>query len=153
MKAKLSKNIDFLSGMIFIIIGLVAVVTAQKNYPMGTSLKMGPGYFPTVLGYIMTAFGLYVTVRGLIKGEEKVEGVWGVKPAIMVSLGLAAFGLVMNLLGLIPALIVMIFVSAFGGPEFKFKEVLILAVVLTVMSWGIFIYGLNMPLRLFFWGN
>jgi hypothetical protein len=153
MKSGLSKNIDFLAGLIFIIIGLVALVTAQNNYPIGTSLRMGPGYFPMALGYIMTAFGLYVMVRGLIKGEEKVKGVWGIRPLVMVSLGLASFGLVMDLLGLIPALLVMIFISAFGGPEFKFKEVLIMAVVLTVVSWGIFIYGLSMPLRLFVWGN
>jgi hypothetical protein len=153
MKAKLNKNTDFLSGLIFIVIGLVALVTAQKNYPIGTSLKMGPGYFPMVLGYIMTAFGLYIMVRGLIKGEEKIEGVWGIRPVIMVSLGLAVFGLVMDLLGLIPALIVMIFISALGGPEFKFKEVSILAVVMTAVSWVIFIWGLNMPLRLFIWGN
>jgi hypothetical protein len=153
MKNELSKNIDFLAGLIFIIIGVVALVTAQNNLPIGTSLKMGPGYFPTVLGYIMTAFGLYVMVRGLIKGKEKVEGVWGIRPVVMVSMGLAAFGLVMDYLGLIPALIVMIFISALGGPEFKFKEVLILAVVMTVVSWGIFIYGLNMPLPLLVWGN
>lgn len=153
MKGKLSKNVDFLSGLFFVIIGVVALVTARKYYPIGTTLRMGPGYFPTVLGYIMTAFGLYIMGRGLIKGKEKVEGVWRMRPLVMVSMSLAVFGFIMNLFGLIPAVIVMTLIGALGGPEFKLKEVLILAVVLAVVSWGIFIYGLNIPIRLFVWGD
>jgi hypothetical protein len=153
MKGESSKNVDFLAGLIFIILGLVAAITAQKSYPIGTSLNMGPGYFPMALGYILTAFGLYVMVRGLVQGQEKVQGVWGIRPIVMVSLGLAVFGLVMDLLGLVAALFALIFISALGGREFKFKEVLILAVVLSVASWGLFIYALGMPLRLFVWGK
>ena len=153
MKGESSKNVDFLAGLIFIILGLVAAITAQKSYPIGTSLNMGPGYFPMALGYILTAFGLYVMVRGLVQGQEKVQGVWGIRPIVMVSLGLAVFGLVMDLLGLVAALFALIFIIALGGREFKFKEVLILAVVLSVASWGLFIYALGMPLRLFVWGK
>ena len=149
MKIELRNNKDFFAGLFFIVIGLLAVVIAQ-DYPMGTAFRMGPGYFPTVLGGIMFAFGLYVTVRGLIKGE-KIEGVWGIRPLAFVTLGVVAFGFVMERLGMVLALFVMFFISALGGHEFKFKEVLILAAVMTAVAWVIFIYGLGLPIRIFWW--
>jgi hypothetical protein len=150
MKVELRNNKDFFAGLMFIVIGLTAVVIAQKNYPMGTSLNMGPGYFPTVLGGILTAFGLYVMVRGLIKGN-RVEGVWAIRPLALVSLGVVAFGFFMDRFGMVPALFVLFFLSAFGGQEFKLKEVFILFVAMTVVSYGLFIYGMRLPYRLFFW--
>jgi hypothetical protein len=152
MKTELRSNQDFLAGLMFSGFGLVAVGIAQKHYPVGTSLSMGPGYFPMGLGGILTAFGLYIMVRGLIKGE-KVEGVWGIRPLALITLGIVAFGFVIDRLGLVLALFALFFLSALGGHEFKFKEVLVLAVVMTVASWGIFIYGLGLQFRLFFLGN
>ncbi len=149
MKIELRNNKDFFAGLLFIVIGVLAMVIA-RNYPFGSTMRMGPGYFPTVLGGIMTAFGLYVLVRGLIKGE-KIEGVWGIRPLILTVLGVVAFGFIMDRLGMVLALVAMFFISAFGGHEFKFKEVLILAVVMTAAAWGIFIYGLGLPYRLFWW--
>ncbi len=152
MKVELGENQDFFAGVLLIGIGLAAVVIAQKNYPMGTTLHMGPGYFPTVLGVIMTVLGFYILVRGLIRGE-RVEGVWGIRPLVLVTLGIVAFGFVMDRFGMVPALFAQFFISALGGHEFKFKEVLILAMIMTVASWFIFLYGLNLPYRLFSWWN
>jgi len=149
MKIELRNNKDFFAGLLFIVIGVVAMVMAQK-FPMGTSLRMGPGYFPTVLSGIMLAFGLYVLVRGLIT-SEKIEGKWGVRPLILVTVGVVAFGFIMERLGMVLALFALFFISALGGHEFKFKEVLILAAAMTAAAWGIFIYGLGLPYRLFWW--
>ena len=149
MKIELRNNQDFFAGLLFTVIGLLAVVLSQ-NYPFGSALRMGPGYFPTVLGGIMTAFGLYILVRGLIKGG-KIEGEWAIRPLILAVLGIVAFGFLMERLGMVPALLAMFFISAFGGPEFKFKEVLILFVVMTFAACGVFIYGLGLPYRLFWW--
>jgi hypothetical protein len=148
MKVELRNNKDFFSGLMFIIVGMVAVVFALKNYPMGTGLNMGPGYFPTLMGGILTAFGLYVMARGLIKGG-KVEGVWGIRPLILLNLGIVAFGFLIDGFGMVPALVVLFFISALGGREFKLKEVIILTVVMTAASWAIFIYGLGLPYRMF----
>lgn len=149
MNIDLRSNKDFFAGLLFIAIGVFAMVMAQ-NFPMGSAVRMGPGYFPRVLSGIMIAFGLYVMVRGLIKGE-KIEGAWGIRPLVLVTLGLVAFGFIMERLGMVPALFALFFISALGGHEFKFKEVLILASVMTVAAWGIFIYGLGLPYRLFWW--
>ena len=53
MKIELRNNQDFFAGLLFIVVGVLAMVIAQ-NYPFGSALRMGPGYFPTVLGGIMT---------------------------------------------------------------------------------------------------
>jgi len=150
MKVELRNNQDFFAGLMFVAIGLMAVVISQKNYPMGTSFQMGPGYFPTLLGGVMTALGLWIMVRGLIK-SEKIEGVWGIRPVALLTLGIIAFGFVMDRFGLVPALFALFFISALAGHEFKFKEVLILAIVMTVASWAVFVYALGLSFRLFFW--
>ncbi len=149
MKTSLLSNKDFLSGLLMICIGGIAFYLGL-NYPFGTSLRMGPGYFPRVLAGILVVFGIYVALRGLRTGE-KVEGIWGWKPLALITLSLVAFGWLMERLGLIPSLAVLFLISAFAGHEFKIKEVMILAVVMILFAYGVFIYGLGLPYRLFWW--
>jgi putative tricarboxylic transport membrane protein len=105
---------------------------------------MGPGYFPRVLGGILVLFGLYVMVRGL-RINEKIRGNWSVRALIVLPLSMVLFGVLMELAGFIPALAVLIFVSAASGREFKVKEVLLLTVFLGVLSVAMFIWGLGLP--------
>jgi hypothetical protein len=119
------------------------------DYPFGSALRMGPGYFPRVLAGILMAFGLYVLIRGLRLGE-KVQGPWGWKPLAFIIAALVVFGFTMDRLGLIPALVVMFILSALGGHEFRWKEVAILTVVMSAFAVGVFVYGLGLPYPL--WG-
>lgn len=149
MKVGLSENKDFLAGLLMIAIGGIAFYMAL-DYPFGSALRMGPGYFPRVLAGIFIAFGVYVGLRGLLT-SEKVEGVWGWKALAYITASLVAFGWLMERLGLIPSLVVLFFVAALAGHEFKLKEVIILATVMILFAYGVFIYGLGMPYRLFWW--
>ncbi len=150
MKAELRNNQDFLAGLMFCGIGLAAVGIATANYPVGTSLNMGPGYFPTAVGGLMTLLGLVTLVRGVLTGD-RVEGGWGLRPLALITLGIVAFGLAMDRVGMGPALFALFFLSTLGGHEFKLKEVALLFVVMTGICWIIFIYGLGLPYRLFTW--
>lgn len=152
MRVELRNNKDFFAGLLFAVVGLIAVTIALRDYSLGTNLNMGPGYFPALTGGVLTVFGLYIMVRGLIAGE-KIAGVWGIRPLILLNLGVIAFGYLIDRFGMVPSLVVLFFISALGGKEFKFKEVLILTVIMTVASWALFIYGLGIPLRLFIWEN
>jgi hypothetical protein len=152
MKAELHRNQDFLAGLLFSVIGLAAVVIAWQQYPIGTSAKMGPGYFPVMMGSLLTIFGFYILVRGLFRAIA-VEGTWAVRPLAMVTISVIAFGFFMDQLGMVVALLAMFLVSAFGGHEFKLKEVLVLTAVMTVVAWAVFIYGLGVPFRLITWGR
>ena len=115
-----------------------------RSYPMGTTLRMGPGYFPVVLGALLILFGLYCIASGL-RSNEKIEGSWSLRGLIVLPLSLVLFGLLMEYAGFIPALIVLIFGSAFAGTEFRFIEVVLLAVGLTAFSVVLFIWGLGLP--------
>jgi hypothetical protein len=68
------RNKDVWSGAMLIAIGLAAVFTA-RNYPFGTTLRMGPGYFPSVLGGLLILAGLYLVAKGL-RAPEPIEGGW-----------------------------------------------------------------------------
>lgn len=149
MKVELRENRDFLSGLMFIVIGLGAIFIA-RDYPIGSALRMGPGYFPVALGGILFLMGLYVMVQGLIKKEE-VKGNWSVRALIVLPLAVVIFGLLVERAGFVPALLVLTVIAAAAGGEFKWREVLILAAALTAGSVGLFIYGLGMPYPLFWW--
>ena len=152
MKAALHNNKDFFAGMFFAVIGLAAAGVALRYYPIGTARNMGPGYLPMLMGGILAAFGFYILLRGLIKGE-KVAGVWGIRPLALVSLGIAAFGFCIERFGLIPSLVILLFIVSLGGEDFKLRHVLTLIPVLISIAWVVFIYGLGLPLRLFIWGG
>jgi putative tricarboxylic transport membrane protein len=143
MKFDIRNNRDFFSGLMFIIIGLGAIFIA-RDYPIGSALRMGPGYFPVALGGIMTAMGIYVMIQGL-KNNEKMKGTWSLRAWIILPLATVIFGYMVEEAGFVPALVVLVFVSASAGRQFKFLEVLIAAFILTAASVGIFIYGLGMP--------
>jgi hypothetical protein len=149
MKIELRNNKDFLAGLLMIGIGSIAFYMAL-DFPFGSALRMGPGYFPRVLAGIFIAFGVYVGLRGLRTGE-KVEGVWGWKALAFITASLVAFGWLMDRIGLIPSLVVMFFVAALAGHEFRFKEVLVLTALMTLFAYGVFVYGLGLPYRLFWW--
>ena len=139
----LRNNRDFLAGLLFMLLGGLAVLLAS-DFPMGTTMRMGPGYFPTLIGGILFLFGAYLLVRGVRFGE-KVRGAWGWRPLALITLSIVVFGFLLERLGLVPSALAMFFVAAAAGPEFRVKEVLILAVVMTVFSVLVFIWGLKLP--------
>ena len=123
MKVELSNNKDFLAGLLMIVVGAAGFYMAL-DYPFGSALRMGPGYFPRVLAGILIAFGLYVGIRGLMS-PERVEGIWGWKPLALITASLWLFGWLMDRTGLILALIVLIFVAARAGQAYGVAATLI----------------------------
>ena len=147
MKIGLRDNKGFLSGVMFVGIGALGIFIA-RDYPMGSTLRMGPGYFPIVLSAVLIVFGVVMLVEGMLK-PQKIEGNWSLRALAILPLATVTFGVLMEHAGFIPALIVLIFVSAYAGSEFKFTEVLLMATGLTVGSWALFIWGLGLPYPLF----
>ena len=146
-KVQLKDNKRFLSGIMFLIVGGVAIYMA-KDYPMGSALRMGPGYFPLVLGGIIGLFGIWELIIGVLQADP-VKGNWSPRALIVLPISCVIFGVMMETLGFIPALIALVISSAFAGDQFKIWEVAALAVGLTIMCTGIFIYGLGLPYPLF----
>jgi putative tricarboxylic transport membrane protein len=143
MKLEFRRNRDFWAGLMFLVIGAVAILVA-RNYPFGRLLRMGAGYFPTVLGGILILFGIYIMVKGLRK-SEKIQGNWSIRAVIVLPVVIVLFGVLMERAGFIPALAVLAFGSAAAGKEFRWGEVILLTAFLTVLSLAVFIWGLGLP--------
>ncbi len=146
MKVEISHNKDFWSGLMFFIIGVLATLFA-RDYPFGRLLRMGSGFFPTVLGFILILFGIYIMAKGLRKGE-KIPGNWSIRGLIVLPLMLVIFGVLMDRAGFIPAMAALSFGSAAAGKEFRWGEALLLTAFMTILSVVIFILGLGLPYRL-----
>ena len=143
MKMAFLHKKDFWAGMMLAGIGAAAMFIA-RDYRFGSALRMGPGFFPAILGGILIAFGVCIMAVGLRSGE-KIEGRLSLRALIMLPLSLVLFGLLMEKAGFLPALAVLVFGSAASGREFRFVEVLLLTALLTAASAALFIWGLGLP--------
>ncbi|MEI8153897.1 MAG: tripartite tricarboxylate transporter TctB family protein [Hyphomicrobiales bacterium] len=139
MQLAIRNNRDVWAGVMLIVTGAAAVIIA-RDYAFGSALRMGPGYFPSVLGGLLVLFGLYLIAQGL-RSNERIEGNWSLRGLIVLPLSLVLFGVLMEYAGFVPALMVLIVGSAAAGSEFKLKEVLLLATGLTAFAVALFIYG------------
>jgi hypothetical protein len=142
---------DLYSGLMFIGLGLIFAVGAL-NYPMGSALRMGPAYFPSVLGWILTLLGVIIASWGLIhEGDAPKKTGW--RGLLFILGSVVLFGIVVDPLhgGLVIACILTMLASAYGGWEHNWKEAIINSVVLTAATVGIFYYGLGLPFRLWPW--
>ena len=143
MKLTLANNKDVWAGLMLIAIGAGAIFVA-RNYPFGTALRMGPGFFPVVLGGLLIVFGRAVLAIGLRKGES-MTGSWSLRALIILPLSLILFGLLMEYAGFVPAMLVLIVGSATASTEFRFLEVLLFAAGLTALSVAVFVWALGLP--------
>lgn len=147
MKVPLHRNKDFLAGLMFIVVGCGAMWMA-RDYPFGSALRMGPGYFPTVLGGLVTLGGIVVMIEGFVK-QTPITRTWSLRALIILPAAAWVFGEMMEMAGFVPAIFVLTIMSALSSPEFHWKEQLILATGLTIGCVALFIYGIGLPYPLF----
>lgn len=135
---------DFWAGLMFMGSGLFFAIWAAEFYQMGTAVRMGPAYFPTMLGGLLTVLGLVIFAGGFAMEGEAVPR-FAMRPLILVSVACVLYGYLMKPLGLVGATAALVYVSAAGGHEYNWKEVTILYVILMIFSWGVFVKGLTLP--------
>jgi putative tricarboxylic transport membrane protein len=139
---------DFWSGIMFLAFAAVALLAA-RGYSLGTAGRMGPGYFPMLLGGLLALLGLILVVRSLvITTETAQEGVARLHfvPLVVTTISVCLFGLALERLGLVAAVIVVIAVSALASRESRLIETTALALALAAFSVGVFVYALRLPL-------
>ena len=144
MKIKSPK--DFWAGLMFIAFGLFFMIGA-RNYQLGSAARMGPAYFPTMLGGLMAVIGGIVFSRSLVVKGGKVPAI-PLRLLLIITLSIIVFGYLLKPIGLVLARVFLVVVSAFAGQEFKLKEVLLLSAVLVILSVLIFVKGLGLPFPL-----
>lgn len=141
---------DFWSGLMFVVAG-VAFAVGATNYSMGTSARPGAGYFPLLLSVIMAILGAIVLFKSVTiesPGGDPIGGLaW--RPLLIIIGAIAIFGLTIERLGMLIAVPVLIFIASWAGDEFRWRGVIVSAIVLTVGSWLVFVYGLKLTIPVF----
>ena len=151
MKIKSQK--DFFAGLMYLVVGLAFAIGAI-DYNVGTAARMGPGYFPLILGVILALIGVVISFKATVSGPEGGDpvGKWAWKQVFFVLAANFAFGLLLvgipawgiPGLGLIVAIIALVFIASAAGYNVKWKEVLILALILAAGSYAVFVWALNL---------
>jgi hypothetical protein len=152
MKISVRNQPNFLSGVLFTVIGTGFGVYG-RNYGMGTASQMGPGYFPVVLGSLLAVIGVVITLQSLSvhQDEEKIELLF-FKPMLLVLGPIVLFGVTLIPLGFVLSSIMLIGLTALASPEFSLKYVVPTTLVLIVGCYLVFIYGLGLPIPVWFGG-
>lgn len=135
---------DFWAGVLFIAFGGAACVIAL-DYAMGTAARMGPGYFPRVLGLLLCALGALLVLRSFkLQGAPLSFPTF--KPIAIVLGSVLLFGLVVNKAGLVIATLLLVLVSSTASHEYRWRESIVAAIALAVFVVVAFRYGLGLQL-------
>ena len=135
---------DFWTGVIYIFIGSTALIIS-RDYEMGTAVKMGPAYFPTILSLLLMIIGIISIVRSFLKSGSPI-GVVAWKGLVLVVVSTLLFGMILRGAGVIIALPLLVIVSASASVRFSWKHALAEAAGITVFCILIFLKGLGVPL-------
>jgi Tripartite tricarboxylate transporter TctB family len=144
---------DFFSGLLYTVVGLAFAIGATQ-YTVGTGARMGPGYFPLLLGILLALIGAFVMFKALTVPTQDGDkiGSWAWKPLFFIIAGNLLFGILLGglphfgipAMGLIVAIFGTTLVVSLAGDTFKLKEVLVLATILSIGSYGAFVMLLKL---------
>jgi putative tricarboxylic transport membrane protein len=141
------KNV--LAGLMFMALAILGL-WVSRNYPVGTTVRMGTGYVPRLLCWVLLALGCLILFQGLrqprIASIEDGEGAWGWRPLIFVTASLVVFGLAIERLGLVISIVLLTAIGAIASRTLRPVETAVAAFVLAVLSWAIFIVGLGVTI-------
>lgn len=153
---------DFVSGLMFTAVGIAFAVGAT-NFDIGNAARMGPGYFPLLLGIVLAILGGIVTLQSFGRhksgeGDGSI-GSFAWRPLSYILLANLAFGVLLVGLpsiglppfGLIVAIYALVIISGYARPNHNVKESIVLATVLAVGSYGAFVYALNLQFPVLPW--
>lgn len=144
---------DFVSGLMYMGIGLAFAWGATK-YSLGTGARMGPGYFPLLLGVMLAVLGAFITFNALVierVGGDKI-GKWALKPLVLIIGANLLFGVCLGglpsiklpAMGMIFGIYVLTFVASMAEAGWKVKTTFILATALAVISYVAFVVVLKL---------
>lgn len=137
---------DVCAGLLFIALALLFAVQT-RDLPMGTAVRMGPGYFPLLLSGLLGLLGLMVLVNGLRFPGERPQGVaW--RALAVLTAAVVFFGAAVRPLGFVPTLTVCVFASAAASRLFRPATAALLTLAMVAFAWAVFIKGLGLPLAL-----
>jgi hypothetical protein len=135
---------DLVAGLLFIATGIASIAIAT-NYTLGTAARMGPGYFPRILGILMIVLGGILAVRSLRVSGSPLPG-WKWRPVLVALGSVVMFGLIVNHAGLVVSTILLIVLASAASHEFRPREAVISGIVLAALAVGVFVIGLKLQI-------
>ena len=141
---------DFWAGLLFVCFGAAALWFGQ-SYAIGSPTRMGPGYLPNVLGWLLVGIGCFITLRSLVVSGLPIPKV-DFRPQFMIISALVAFALLIERMGLLAAAAAVVLLGSLAARDARSVEMLVLAVVAAAASVGLFIYVLGQPMATWIWG-
>jgi hypothetical protein len=146
---------DFFAGLLFLLVG-IAFALGARTYSVGTGARMGPGYFPLMLGIVLAVLGAVEIVKALVTGKVGGDpvGKWAWRPIVYVLGANLAFGVLLGglpsikvpAMGMILGIYALTIIASMAGEKFKLKDVLVLATILAVGSYLAFIVLLKLQI-------
>jgi putative tricarboxylic transport membrane protein len=145
---KLASRQDVLAGIMFMAVAVFGLAVS-RNYPVGTALRMGTGYVPRLLCWILLGLGALVLLQGLRAAapppiSSSVPSAW--RPLFFVTASLVIFGLAIERLGLIVSILLLIAFGAMATRSLRPIETIAAAFALIALTWAIFILGLGLTI-------
>jgi putative tricarboxylic transport membrane protein len=139
------RRADVLAGLLFIAVAVIGL-WASRDYPIGTTTRMGTGYVPRLLCWILLALGALIVVQGLRAGGfiELGRPIW--RAMVFVPLSLLVFAFLIGPFGVVAATVALVLVGALAGRESRPLEVVAAAVLLVVLTLTIFVWGVGLPI-------
>jgi hypothetical protein len=135
---------DFWSGALFIAVGIATIALGSK-YTLGTAARMGPGYFPRILGILMIALGAILALRALSTAGPPVPRFrW--RPTLIVLGSVVLFGAIVQYAGVALSTVILIVTASAASHEFRPREAVIAGVLLAALAVGVFVIGLQLQL-------
>jgi len=135
---------DFWTGLIYIFFGSSAIFIARE-YGLGTGVKMGPAYFPTVLGGLLVCIGAISVIRSFIVSGPPI-GAFAFKGMVLITLSVLLFGFAVRGAGLAVALPLLVVISASASTRFRWRPTILMAVGITIFCVLVFLKALGIPL-------
>jgi hypothetical protein len=146
MKHLIKNPRDFWAGAMFLAVG-VLFASIAFTYKLGTAARMGPGYFPFYLGLLLAVLGIAICLSAMkLKNAGPAVEKFHWLPLGTVLFSIVLFGVLLKLTGVLAAGVGLVIGSSLGSGEFKWKEVLLLAIGLTVFCAAVFVGGLKLPI-------
>jgi hypothetical protein len=135
---------DFWSGVLFTLLGAGALAVGSK-YTLGTAARMGPGYFPRILGILLIVLGVTIAVRSLrVRGEAMPR--LRLRPLVVVLGSVVLFGAIVRPLGVALSTVILIVAASAASSEFRPRESLVAGLLLAALAVGVFVIGLQLQL-------
>ena len=135
---------DFWAGLLFIGLGILAI-TVGSRYNLGTAARMGPGYFPRILGILLIVLGAIITFRGVRWSGEPIPR-WRWRPTLVVLLSVVVYGILIGWLGVAISTVLLIVAASAASHEFRYKESIVAGLLLAALAVGVFVVGLGVQL-------